>query len=238
MMRVVKSAFQAIDESLDEEERDVLADLVEAGDEARRTYTSDEHGQEHAAVVLTGYTAPDGQDRWAVRYTGPEGSEVLDSADRAEAEAAYEAQVKELAGCASEGDAPWWSVTDVPGVPQAAYTVEVEWLRQGQWLGSQAEAHLGRVLSLGEVRCEDRYELTTLQGAAVEIAEAALAQQTETNRFAALAEATGQSWTGDVAQAVWVTVTGTGTGGQETHTEERTIPEYVPTPEEIAAFAA
>ncbi|MGW9439604.1 hypothetical protein [Streptomyces sp. NPDC055607] len=233
-MRVLLSTYESVTPDLDDEEREALAELAGAGTVMRATHATDTYGQEGVEVRLRGYTTEDGQERWALISSGHDYRDVSDTADEAEADAAYEQEVRNLAECAGEDDAPSWGYSDVPGVPHAAYTLLVERKRDGEWEGEQVKGYLGCVTSLPYLySADDHSTATDLAGAALEITNGIVSQQADANYDAALMRAVGARFVDESAQAVRVTVTGVGADGEETHTEERDVPTQTPTEEEI-----
>jgi hypothetical protein len=81
----------------------------------RESYSTVRGIKEYHAT-LARYDAPDGSERFAVVSDDPSNAEYTDSADQAEADAAYETLVRSLADCAGPWEA-WWEHTDVDGVP-------------------------------------------------------------------------------------------------------------------------
>ncbi|MEU5900327.1 hypothetical protein [Streptomyces venezuelae] len=235
-MRTLQSTYEPITADLDEEECDALVALAHAGTEMRSTHSTDAHGQTDAGVWLRAYTTPDGQQRWAVIHESPQIADVFDTEDRAEAEAAYASEVRDLADCTDEYAAPWWACSDVPGVPHAVYTLRIERQQDGQWTGRKTQEYLGRVPDLSPHSASDLCTPTTLQSAASEIVAEVARLQAAANYDAALAEAVGLPAREESAQAVRVTVTGTGADGEETHTEEQPVPADPPTVQEIADY--
>ncbi|MFE3609762.1 hypothetical protein [Streptomyces goshikiensis] len=235
-MRTLRSTYERVTPDLDEEERDVLVNLARAGTRHRETYAVSAYGQRDAEIELRVYTDGDGRERWAVIHDGPEFSEVSDTGDRAEANAFYEAEVEGLAGCAGDDDAPWWAYSDVSGVRHAIYTLLVEHQQDdGEWTDQEAEQYLGCVPTL-PLSASDSCLPTTLKGAVLAIVAEALREQADTNYGVALHEAVGLPSPGRSARAVRATVTGTGTDGEETHTEERQVPETVLTELDIENY--
>ncbi|MFE8940934.1 hypothetical protein ACFYNX_26050 [Streptomyces sp. NPDC007872] len=233
-MRFLLSTNESVTPDLDEETREALAALAQAGAEMRSSYSTDSHGHKAAEVWLRGYDTTDGQERWAVISTGPDYSDVSDTANWAEAEKAYEEEVRTLADCAGEDDAPWWTSSDVKGIPQAAYTLLIQRERHGEWEEQEMQACLGRVPTLPyQYYSDDGCVPTTLEGAAREIAAVIARQQADTNDSKALMDALGIPIRDESAQTIRVTITGIGAGGEETHTEERQIPTVLPTEEDL-----
>lgn len=234
-MRILQSSYEPVTAQLDEEEREALVARVRSGTEMRSTYAKDVYGQTDAGVWLRAYTTEDGRERWAVVHDGPEISDVFDTEDRSEAEATYESAVRDLADCVGKDEAPWWTYSDVPGIPHAVYTLLVERQQGGQWTtGRETTGHLGRVPDLPHQHVNDACTPTTLDSAAGEIAAEVVREQADLNFDAALTEAVGLPTRGETAQAVRVSVTGIGADGEETHTEVRQVPERLPTSQEIA----
>ncbi|MFJ4342989.1 hypothetical protein [Streptomyces sp. NPDC088915] len=233
-MRVLLSTYESVTPDLDDEEREALAALAGAGVVMRATRATDTYGQEGAEVRLRGYTTEDGQERWAVISSGHDYRDVSDTADEAEADAAYEEEVRNVAESGGEDDAPLWGYSDVSGVPHAAYTLLVERKRDGEWEGEEVQGYLGRFPSLPYLYSTDDHSTATdLAGAALEIMNGIASQQADANYDAALMRAVGASFVDESAEAVRVTVTGVGADGEETHTEERAVPTQTPTEEEI-----
>lgn len=233
-MRTLQSTHDRVTEDLDEEERDALVDLARAGTKYRSTYAAGRYQEENATVELRAYVGENGEQRWAVLSDSPDSSDVADTADEAEAVAAYESEVRGLAECAGKDDPPWWTQSDVDGVPHGLYTLLVERQDGGEWTTvHEAEEHLGRVPSVPGYLVRDDCEPWTLAGAAGAITEEVVRAQAGMNYSAAVHTALGWPVTDATAQTVRVTVTGVGAGGEETHTEERQVPEEVPTAQEI-----
>lgn len=233
-MRTLQSTYDRVTEDLDEEERDALVALARAGTEYRSTHAAARYQEENTTVALRAYVTEDGEQRWAVISDSPDNVDVSDTTDEAEAVAAYESEVRGLADCAGQDDPPWWTESDVDGVPHGLYTLLVERQDGGEWTTvHEEEQHLGRVPNVPGYFVPDGCEPWTLTGAAKSIAAEIVRQQAEMNYSAAVHTALGWPVTDPTAQRVRVTVTGVGTGGEETQTEEREVPEEVPTAEAI-----
>ncbi|MFB6629930.1 hypothetical protein ACFCWY_08550 [Streptomyces sp. NPDC056362] len=236
-MRTLKSTYDGVTPDLDEEEREALVARARAGVEMRSTYALSSYGQRDAEITLRGYDTEDGEERWAVVHDDPNISDVYDSGDRGEAEAAYESEVRGLAGAAGEDDAPWWTESDVDGVRHARYTLLVERQDDGEWTTvHEAEEHLGCAPDVPGYLMADHCTPRKLPGAAAVIVEEVTRQQAGMNYDAALYQALGWPAREATAQAVRVTVTGVGVDGEETHTEVRQVPESVPTEQEIEDY--
>ncbi|MFE1270595.1 hypothetical protein [Streptomyces sp. NPDC058758] len=233
-MRTLQSTHDRVTEDLDEEERDALVALARAGTKYRSTYAAGRYQEENATVELRAYVTEDGEQRWAVLSNNPASSDVTDTADEDKAVAAYEAEVRELAECAGKDDPPWWTESDVAGIPHGLYNLLVERQDGGEWTTvHEAKEHLGRVPSVPGYVVRDGCEPWALTGAAELLAEEIAREQASMNYNAAIHTALGWPVTDPTAQTVRVTVTGVGADGEETHTEERQVPEEVPTTQEI-----
>ncbi|MFJ8301325.1 hypothetical protein ACIQ9R_36240 [Streptomyces sp. NPDC094447] len=233
-MRTLQSTYDSVTEDLDEEERDALVALARVGTKYRSTYAAGRYQEENSTVELRAYATEDGEQRWAVLSDSPDSSDVADTADEAEAVAAYESEVRGLAGCAGKDDPPWWTESDVDGVPHGLYTLLVERQDDEEWTTvHEAQEHLGRVPKVPDYTVRDSCEPWTLTGAAGAITEEVVRAQAGMNYAAAMHEALGWPVTDATAQSVRVTVTGVGAAGEETHTEEREVPANAPTAQEI-----
>ncbi|MEW1551343.1 hypothetical protein [Streptomyces tsukubensis] len=237
MMRVLESTFEPVTDELDEETREALAVLAIDGYAERTTSCTDSDGQQDIEVTLRGFTAPDGQDRWAVVSSGADYRSVWDGADRAEAEARYEEEVRDLADCTSTGSAPWWTRSDVSGVAHAAFTVTVERLVDGEWHGGDEsfDAHLGRAFEVyglyaGPIDL-DTLDQASAEGTAAHLAEA----QSSINDSLELADAAGYPMPGVPASAVRVTLMGVTAEGPAEFTAEAPAPTAEPTAAQITA---
>ncbi|MER8237025.1 hypothetical protein [Streptomyces sp. NPDC094049] len=163
-MRVLISTYESADVA--EERGEALAKLARTGTLLRTTRSVNGYGQADSEIELRHYTAEDGGERWAVVSESPDMREVTDSADRAEADAAYESEVRGLAGCVGEHDAPWWTESDVEGVEHAAFTLTVELLTGEDWSSDETAGHLGRELNLPRGFRADGGNLVGLNGVA------------------------------------------------------------------------
>lgn len=129
--RIISSGWQRCGDIEDEEEAQALCDLIEdaAGGKvryswARARYTAGEVSAGDIAVeaYVTAYQDDTGATRWATYYCDPEGEEYLDFPTRADAEAAYEENVRGMQSCTADGldedglPDSWWDHTDVPGL--------------------------------------------------------------------------------------------------------------------------
>lgn len=235
-MRIIESSYVPSDGVSPEESERVL-EAVASGVTVRASEASDRYGSVDAYLRIVAFTGPLGDGRWAVVAVDPQGSETADTDDEREAVAAYEEQVRDLAGCQAAGTGPWWDRSDVSGVPFGAYTCQIEyrldgtWTESGQWGGTREE-RLGRSTAL----LLDDAPLT-LEVAVGETSRAAARTQNLLNRMWALARATGTS--GPLAMeadAVRVTVSGTGEEGPVEHTDTVETPACEPTPDDIAAY--
>ncbi|MGW3308288.1 hypothetical protein ACWDG9_17070 [Streptomyces sp. NPDC001073] len=240
-MRVIDSSWESADPDVTLELADTVRAVVERAHADRETYTEDE-GQRAHEVTLKPYADSRRESRWAVVLSDPSGYSIRDSADRDEAEAAYEQEVRGLAGCAEFE--PWWQVSDVMGIALSAYSWEVEYQdADGMW------SHAGRYGGQGESRLSGRAALGahtfaafTLQEAVSEMISAVVGDQENDNATIMLASAAGDpSVTAALSEsyAVRVSVAGTGTDGTCEFVEERTLPRpAAPTADEIAAYCA
>ncbi|MFF6888604.1 hypothetical protein ACFY9F_36115 [Streptomyces sp. NPDC012421] len=235
-MRVLVSTYQPTDADLDEEQAEALADLARTGTLHRRSAAINSHGQTDTEMTVRSYLTEAGEQRWAFIHQGPEISEVIDSADEAEAETTYEEEVRGLAECAGEDDVPMWTETDVDRVAEDRYTVTVQRRTGGVWETFTGEAQIGAATALPVEYRLEKDDVQTLMDAAPALAAAIVAQQAETNAEIALWNAVGESSSGRSFDAVRVTVTGVGPGGAAEYTEEREIPTAQPTAEEVAAL--
>lgn len=123
-MRLISSTADPNRCELDEATGDELVRLIDQAaasaryNTLRESYCLDEIGQKEVHVALVRYVDLDGTERFAVFSHDPANAEYSDSTDRAMAEAAYEAEVRNLADCAGRGEI-WWEHTDVDGVPES-----------------------------------------------------------------------------------------------------------------------
>jgi len=125
-VRIISSVHETDAQQTGLLDQDTVAALCDRIDTAtttptRESFCSDKIGQRTFEVVLTSYTAPEGELRWAVYTSDNLGSAYLDSDDRAEAEARYEEEVRDLASCAHPTMYAWWDHTDVDGLKQCGY---------------------------------------------------------------------------------------------------------------------
>ncbi|MFF9070479.1 hypothetical protein ACF09E_34555 [Streptomyces sp. NPDC014891] len=232
-MRVLVSTYEPVTPDLDEEEREALAALARAGAAIRTSYALNHYGQDGVRITLRQYCTPEGEERWAVVYEGPESTEVTDSVGRAEADAAYEDEVRGMVEYG--GDAPAWTESDVPGVPNAAYRVVVERQIEGAWDREEVASHLGQTLRVGAHEV-DGDEVTDLTKAAGVIARTLAAAQRGDNYDALLSEAVGEPTLTDVVGVFRVTVTGVGEDGEATFTASHAVPEERPTAQQIEDY--
>ncbi|MET9403553.1 hypothetical protein [Kitasatospora sp. NPDC002965] len=134
-LRVITSAFKSADVDDDTATR-VETAALDSGQELRRSAALSTDGQETYLLRLLAYH--DGDDlRYAVHHERPEGSELLDSDDRATADAAYEKEAREMQEVGAS-----WDTTDVEDLPTLTYAYTVEayngetWRRLGSGTGT------------------------------------------------------------------------------------------------------
>lgn len=115
-----RDGMRIIDSTLLPRDPDITADRVKAVTAAvdgavasRESSVVGDAGECSHHVLLTVYTDPDGDTRWAVRSTDPNNAELRDAPDRPAVETSYEAEVWQLHECA--GGAPLWA-----GLPAGA----------------------------------------------------------------------------------------------------------------------
>ncbi|MEU3628798.1 hypothetical protein BS329_15360 [Amycolatopsis coloradensis] len=130
-VRIISSVHEADAGETGELDTDTITALRALIDQECRTgqresYCADSIGQRTFEAVLTSYTAPGSESRWAVRTEDNMGTSYLDAADRATAEARYEDEVRAMADCADDQMYAWWDYTDVDGLTQCAHTYRVE----------------------------------------------------------------------------------------------------------------
>ncbi|MGW3091722.1 hypothetical protein [Streptomyces sp. NPDC001108] len=203
-MRVLESTYDSISGELTPEAAEELAELARRGTPARESYSVDEQSdQRDQEISLRSYKTPEGATRWAVVYDSEDNRAVSDAADRDVAEAAYEAEVRGLAGCAGP-DSPWWGTTDVESVDEARYSVTVDYRTAGEWTDAEEySGQLGSDLQLSRAKV-DHADLTRLDGAGKVIADA----------LRVWVEYDNQSKGGEcLVDALRVTVCGTTKGG-------------------------
>jgi hypothetical protein len=235
-MRTIESTWSATDADLTPEHAEkLLTALDTAGDTERATTARDDHGLPGAGVELVSFTGPLGKTRWAVTMWSPDGREVTDSADQAEAEAHYEAEVRQQSAI-EDFHGPAWHDSDVKGIPLAPYTYTFAYRAEGQWLEpAEHAAVLGLPTMDGLI---DRCDLTELEGAAEVLARVAADRQQDVNHTFACARAAGYpQLAGPVYDAVRITVSGTAATGPFEEAAEQILPAPRPAPDEIAGFA-
>ncbi|MFI6653221.1 hypothetical protein ACIBI8_37230 [Streptomyces sp. NPDC050529] len=148
MLRVIRSTVQGLD--IDTDHEDAFTDAAQTGEPLRESYINDKHGQKAISVEVCAYTDPNGENRFAVLYTGQAEIDWQDTDDYDEARNLYEETVRaeeaggELTVDEDGNEQPVFAVTDVPGV--AGYEDEAEeagnaqgLLLLAQWVTAEAE---------------------------------------------------------------------------------------------------
>ncbi|GAT68792.1 hypothetical protein PS9374_04457 [Planomonospora sphaerica] len=233
-MRVIESTWERTAVQLGHltpEHQEKILQALEEGIMLRSSTASDKYGQQTHSITLVAYTSPLGVGRRAIVQHIPEGSEIVDFDDDADAEAHYEAQVRELA-VTSEG--PGWDASDVAGVALAPYA----WTRWGRVPGGEWECVERGRARFGEEIDDGRWARpTSLEEVAETRLELAADRQAKENVFAALCQALGMTASSVVYDAVRVEVTGDDTGhGERTVTVECPVALHTPTEDEVADF--
>lgn len=130
-MRIISSVHEIDAQQTGELDENTVGTLRGLIDQAcstpeRESYCADKIGQRTFEVVLASYTAPDGQDRWAVYTSDNMGAAYLDTGDNSEAVARYEDEARTMADCADQTMYAWWDCTDVDGLRQNGHLYDLD----------------------------------------------------------------------------------------------------------------
>lgn len=159
MLRVIRSTVQSL--TIDTDQEDAFQEAVEAGEQLRETYNTDQIGQKDTHYQLIAYTDPNGEHRFAVLAEEPAECDWQDTDTFDEALDLYEETVRATA--AGMGDdyeeyedeetGEWvvgdrkqpFKFTDVPGIHGYEDKAEEVGNAQGrmleaQWATEAAEA--------------------------------------------------------------------------------------------------
>lgn len=142
MLRVINSTVQGLD--IDPDQGDAFQEAVEAGEQLRETYNTDDIGQKDAHYQLIAYTDPNGEHRFAVRADEPSECDWQDTDSFGEALALYEETVQATAaGMGIQVDEETgneknpFEFTDVPGIDGYEDGAEETGNVQGRMLEAQ-----------------------------------------------------------------------------------------------------